>query len=214
MLSLIITVSFNPLHAVVESEKANKHILTAFLTYSNLRPEALTAGTPQLVDFKYKHSIQASENIKDVYLVASQIVESIDSNEIENVLKSLNETEKIVVFESLIAMLVAAKDKDKNLPFDNYSLIDYWSILDQFARTGISIDKINIVVEELYDIVRAPNVLLFGARIEKLKSNKKIDQGLKDLLINFIQMNQKLQSAELTKKIVLCRFALNSKKKT
>jgi hypothetical protein len=52
---------------------------------------------------------------------------------------------------------------------------------------------------------------LFYGRIEKLKTNKKIDQGLKDLLINFIEKNQKLQNAELTKKIVLWRFAQNKK---
>ena len=210
MLSLILSTS-NNLNAVVSTEQAHKHILRAVLAYTNLHPEALKHNTPHLVDFKHKHSISvASLNVKTVCPIAYQIVDSIDSKELNEVLINLNEAEKMVVFESLIAMLVAAKDQD--LPFDNYSLIDYWLILDKFAKTGVAVNKINIVISELKDIVHASNAVLFYGRIEKLKSNKKIDQGLKDLLINFIQKNQKLQSAELTKKIVLWRFALNSKK--
>jgi hypothetical protein len=210
-LSLILSTAFNPISAVITSQEAHKQILRAVLTYAKLHPDILKEVTPHLVDFNHKHTISVGANpsLKTVYPLAYQIVESINSAELNEVLVSLNEAEKMVVFESLIAMLVAAKDQ--NSPFDGYSLITYWQILDKFAKTGVSVEKINLVVKELEQIVSSGNQMIFYGRIEKLKSNKKIDQGLKDLLMNFIEKNSKVQNADLTKKIVLWRFAQNKK---
>jgi hypothetical protein len=210
-LALIVSTAFNPIDAAITNQEANKQILRALLTYAKLHPEILKEATPHLVDFNHKHQITVKENpsLKTVYPLAYQIVESIDNIELNEVLVSLNEAEKMVVFESLIAMLVAAKDQ--NSPFDGYSLINYWQILDKFARTGVSVEKINLIVKELEQIVNSNNQVIFYGRIEKLKSNKKIDQALKDLLLNFIEKNSKLQNADLTKKIVLWRFAQNKK---
>jgi hypothetical protein len=210
-LALIVSTAFNPLNAAITNLEANKQILRALLTYAKLHPEILTNNTPHLVDFNHKHSVDQSANssLRTVYPLAYKIVESIDSLELNEVLVNLNETEKMIVFESLIAMLVAAKDQSS--PFDNYSLITYWQILDKFAETGVVVEKINLVVKELEQIVKSPNQVIFYGRIEKLKSNKKIDQGLKELLMNFIEKNSKVQTADLTKKIVLWRFAQNKK---
>ena len=208
-LSLIVSTAFNPIDAAITNQEAHKQILRAVLVYAKLHPEILKETTPHLVDFNHKHSIDAATNssLKTVYPLAYQIVESIDSADLKEVLVNLNEAEKMVVFESLIAMLVAAKDQ--NTPFDGYSLISYWQILDNFAKTGVQVEKINLVVKELEQIVKSSNQVIFYGRIEKLKDNKKIDQGLKDLLMNFIEKNSKVQNADLTKKIVLWRFAQN-----
>ncbi len=210
-LSLIVSTAFNPIGAAITNQEAHKQILRAVLTYSKMHPEILKTTTPHLVDFNHKHCIDAAANssLKTIYPLAYQIVESINAEDLNEVLVNLNESEKMVVFESLIAMLVAAKDQSS--PFDNYSLITYWQILDKFAKTGVAVEKINLVVKELEQIVKSSNQVIFYGRIEKLKSNKKIDQGLKDLLMNFIEKNSKVQTADLTKKIVLWRFAQNKK---
>jgi hypothetical protein len=210
-LSLIVSTAFSPIDAAITNLKAHRHILRAVLVYAKMHPEILKETTPHLVDFNHKHTIciAANSNLKTLYPLAYQIVESIDSAELNEVLVNLNEAEKMVVFESLIAMLVAAKDQ--NSPFDEYSLISYWQILDNFAKTGVQVEKINLVVKELEQIVKSSNQVVFYARIEKLKINKKIDQGLKDLLMNFIEKNSQIQSADLTKKIVLWRFAQDKK---
>jgi hypothetical protein len=210
-LSLIVSTAFNPIDAAITNQEAHKQILRAVLVYAKLHPEILKENTPHLVDFNHKHSIDAVENsnLRTIYPLAHQIVESIDSTDLNDILINLNEAEKMVVFESLIAMLVAAKDQ--NSPFDNYSLITYWQILDKFAKTGVVVEKINLVVKELENIVNSSNEVIFYGRIEKLKSNKKIDQSLKDLLLSFIEKNSKMQNADLTRKIVLWRFAQNKK---
>lgn len=210
-LSLIVSTAFNPINATITNQEANKQILRSILTYAKLHPEILKENTPHLVDFNHKYSIDgsANSNLRTIYPLAHQIVDSINSADLNDILVNLNEAEKMVVFESLIAMLVAAKDQ--NLPFDNYSLITYWQILDKFAKTGVAVEKLNLVVKELENIVNSSNEVIFYGRIEKLKGNKKIDQGLKDLLLDFIEKNSKLQNAELTKKIVLWRFAQNKK---
>ena len=214
-LALIVFMGINPLNASANKTNehdCDRHIVTSALTYLSSHTNYITGKTPHLDALfgKLKENCKIDGDIRKSRLEIEKYIKTKDIKELEDWIKGLTVDEKMIAFDSLIAMLCLAKDK--NAPFDNYSLIQYWHILDRFVKTGVRIPILEELVKALKPVVESGSQTLFYARLKTLQNNKKLDAGLRKRLEDFINSNKDFQSADLTQKIILWRFAQNKKR--
>lgn len=209
LLALVLSLGVNNVSANTVNYDYDKHIVSSALNYIGCHQELLSDATPnlrELFNLLIKNT-SITTSISANYEQVNKFVIDFDVKKLDEILRKLNKDEKMIVFDALIAMLCAAKDKDK--PFDNYSLIQYWKVLTRFSEVGDKVDTIELLVRELKKVVESSTQPLFYIRLKGLQRNKKLDNALRSRLMNFIEANKDFQTPELTQNIILWRFALN-----
>lgn len=209
LLALVLSSSVTNINADATTHDYDKHIVSSALNYISCHQGLLTDATPNLRELfnLLSKNTSVTNSISANYEQVNKFVIDFDVKNLDEILRKLNKEEKMIVFDALIAMLCAAKDKDK--PFDNYSLIQYWKVLTRFSEVGDKVDTIELLVRELKKVVESSTQPLFYIRLKGLQRNKKLDSALRSRLINFIEANKDFQTPELTQNIILWRFALN-----
>ena len=215
---ILILVAFFSFKAIASSdagltkESADKHVITSMLTYISLHKELIDYNTtPNIYQLfeKVNNLLNLNENITNNYNLISKYINNQNYRELEDYLSNIKyKEEKLLFFDSLIAILCAVKSNKEIRQLDDYSLIEYWKILARFAKI-IELDEITFLVAELENVVKASTAVTFFLRLERFKENPKIDLALRQRLISFIQSNSGIQSAENTKSVIMYRFNKN-----